>query len=517
LRFSPLGQAELVFSSHIFLYYFLPLALGLYYAAPRAAKNPVLTILSYLFYGWTNPVFIVLILYSTLVDFLCGNFIYGHWGFGSKNRDEAGNPRVPAFQRKIFLALSLISNIGMLLFFKYFMFAQENLNRLREMWGGQGADILMVLLPAGISFYTFESISYNVDIYLGRARPATEWIKKIHGPPKTFLGKLAVEARAISAFACYITQFPHLVAGPIIRYQDLEAQLHLRTHTIEKFARGVFFFALGLGKKILIANPMGQIADAAFIGTPLHAHDAWFGVTSYAFQIYFDFSGYSDMAIGLALMLGYEFFKNFESPYKAHSITDFWRRWHISLSTWLRDYLYIPLGGNRKGPARTYINLIVVMLIGGFWHGASWNFLIWGAIHGAWLAAERRMGKTSFYAHLPGVIRVIITFAIINIAWVFFRAPDLPAALAYLKSMFGANDFAGAVPATEAFTQAILYMKEHLIWFAAAAGIAFFGKETWDLSKHVTPAKAAGAMLVLLWSAAAMATQTHNPFLYLRF
>ena len=241
-------------------------------------------------------------------------------------------------------------------------------------------EILLVLLPAGISFYTFESISYNLDIYHGRAKPASVWVlhsfENGHRVPPSIWARLKIEFQALNAFACYITQFPHLVAGPIIRYQDLERQLHERSHTVEKFGRGIFFFALGLGKKILIANPVGELADTAFRADSLHWLDAWYGVFGYAFQIYFDFSGYSDMAIGLGLMFGFEFAKNFDSPYKSQSITEFWRRWHISLSTWLRDYLYIPLGGNRKGEVRTYLNLMVVMLLGGFWHGASWNFLV---------------------------------------------------------------------------------------------------------------------------------------------
>ena len=210
--------------------------------------------------------------------------------------------------------------------------------------------------------------------------------------------------------------------------------MRVRQHTADKFARGVAFFALGMAKKILIANPMGHIADSAFAAGSLHPLDAWFGVVGYAFQIYFDFSGYSDMAVGLALMMGFVLIQNFDSPYKADSITDFWRRWHISLSTWLRDYLYIPLGGNRQGEGRTYVNLMTVMLLGGLWHGASWNFVIWGAIHGGMLAAERAQGKASPYRRLPRPVRVGITFVVVCLSWVFFRAKTLPQALDYLRS-----------------------------------------------------------------------------------
>jgi alginate O-acetyltransferase complex protein AlgI len=326
--------------------------------------------------------------------------------------------------------------------------------------------------------------------------------------------QLLLELKALNAFACYITQFPHLVAGPIIRYQDLERQLHERTHTVEKLGRGVFFFALGLGKKILLANPLGEVADAAFGAASLHWFDAWYGLFSYAFQIYFDFSGYSDMAIGLGLMFGFEFAKNFDSPYKAQSLTDFWRRWHISLSTWLRDYLYIPLGGNRKGELRTYLNLLVVMLLGGFWHGASWNFLVWGAIHGIGLALERVLGKSSAYANAPPVLRVALTFVLVNLAWVFFRAEDLPAATHYLASLFNLD---GTVSPNSLLVRAIFYLPGHLLAMMVAAGIAFLGAQTWDLSHRVTPLRASLAMGVFAGSIVVMSAQGYNPFLYFRF
>jgi alginate O-acetyltransferase complex protein AlgI len=509
----------MVFSSHIFIFYFLPLALALYYSVPRTMRMPVLTLTSYAFYGWTNPWFILLILWSTVVDFCCGNLIYGHWRLiGPVTRGEDGEPRASTAQRKTFLVLSLVSNLGMLCFFKYFMFAADNLNRMLLLFGKEGMNIPLVLLPAGISFYTFESISYNVDIYFGRAKPASVWVARAreqagrshHG----FWTKLKLELLALNAFACYMTQFPHLVAGPIIRYQDLERQLHERTHTVEKFARGIFFFALGMGKKILIANPVGELADAAFRAGTLHWLDAWYGVMSYAFQIYFDFSGYSDMAIGLGLMFGFEFAKNFDSPYKSQSITEFWRRWHISLSSWLRDYLYIPLGGNRKGDARTYLNLMVVMLLGGFWHGASWNFLVWGGIFGVWLALERLLGKTPFYANSPAPARVALTFLIVCVAWVFFRADDLPAANRYLGSLF---NLAGGAETNGLLLRAVLYDPGHVAVMLVAAGIAFFGIQAWDLARNVTPLRASCALGVLAWSLVAMSAQSFNPFLYFQF
>jgi alginate O-acetyltransferase complex protein AlgI len=504
----------MVFSSHVFLFYFLPFALALYYAAPKPLRMPALTVSSILFYGWTNPWFVLILLWSTLVDFTCGNLIYGHWRLGGPDlRGPDGRPAVPEGRRKLYVAVSVLSNLGLLCFFKYSAFAAENVNRLLAVLGRPGIAVLHVVLPAGISFYTFESISYSLDIYHGRARPASAWVEERSGPARSFAARLLRELRALNAFACYITQFPHLVAGPIIRYQDLERQLHEREHTIGKFGRGVFFFCLGLAKKVLLANPAGEAADAAFGAGPLHAADAWTGLLSYAFQIYFDFSGYSDMAVGLGLLFGFEFAKNFDSPYKSQSITEFWRRWHISLSTWLRDYLYIPLGGNRRGEARTYANLLVVMLLGGFWHGASWTFLVWGAIHGVWLAAERRLGKTSFYAHAPAALRVLLTFAIVNLAWVFFRADDLPSALAYLRSLAGLADPAPSA----ALVRATLYSPDHLLAVAASAVLAFFGVQTWDLARRVTPARATLAIGLFVWSAVALSAQGFNPFLYFQF
>jgi alginate O-acetyltransferase complex protein AlgI len=505
----------MVFSSLLFLFLFLPLALVLYYASPRPARNFTLTVASYVFYGWAAPFFIVLIIWSTLVDYVCGNFIYGHWRLiGPVTRDECGKPHASEVQRRLFVSLSLLSNIGLLLFFKYFTFCQLNYNALLAGLGYTTTALIQVALPVGISFYTCESISYNLDIYHGRARPAIVWVQHLAGqPPRSFFGRVFLELRAVNAFACYITQYPHLVAGPIIRYQDLERQVHLRSHTCAKFARGVFFLALGLAKKVLLANPMGRAADAAFGGTALHAFDAWYGLFSYAFQIYFDFSGYSDMAIGLGLMLGFEFRKNFDSPYKASSVTDFWRRWHISLSTWLRDYLYVPLGGNRHGVARTYRNLIVVMLLGGLWHGASWNFLVWGAIHGGWLCLERVRGKQSVYARLPVAVRVGVTFVIVNLAWVFFRAPDLGSAVRYLQALTGQQHPSAAAE----LIRAVLYSPFQVVCFAAAAATAFFGVQTWDLSKRLTLARAVLALILLGWSVVALTTQAYNPFLYFRF
>src|SRR3954463_16163055 len=357
----------MVFSTHVFLFYFLPLVLLLYYAAPFRARTLLLAVSSYVFYGWANPIWAVIMFFGCSVDYLCGLALVRLAGVPD---DPGGLPPVlgPTVPRtramRVVLAASIGTNLGLLAAFKYPGFAAENLNAVGRLFGWGGPDglvpVLHLVLPVGISFYTFKAMSYVIDVYRGEARPMRRFVD----------------------YMCFEAFFPDLVAGPIIRYAAMEEQMRLRQHTVEKFARGVAYFAFGMAKKLLIANPMGHIADTAFAAGPLHWYDAWFGLFGYAFQIYFDFSGYSDMAVGLALMLGFVLIQNFDSPYQATSITDFWRRWHISLSTWLRDYLYIPLGGNRRGPLRTYGNLAVVMLFGGLWHGASWNFVIWGAIHG---------------------------------------------------------------------------------------------------------------------------------------
>jgi len=391
----------MVFSSHIFLFYFLPLGLLFYYCTPKRGKNIVLTGISYIFYGWSNPLFTLLMFFSTLVDYVCGLVI--------------GNTAVERKRiRKTALSISVISNLSLLGFFKYTGFAMESYNQLFSLLGVGNFDpvpVLQFLLPLGISFYTFQSMSYTIDVY---RREATA----IHNFPD---------------FACFVSMFPQLVAGPIIRFQEVADQLAVRVHSLEKFARGVAFFSLGMAKKVLLANSCGIIADQTFSAGSLYWVDSWFGVVAYSFQIYFDFSGYSDMAIGLGLMFGFVFAKNFDSPYHSASITEFWRRWHISLSTWLKQYLYLPLGGNRKGMTRTAINLGIVMLLGGLWHGASWTFVVWGGLHGAFLAIERwlaaRFGGVTFWKHWgPRLLLALITYFLVNITWVFFRAQDFSTA-----------------------------------------------------------------------------------------
>ena len=492
----------MVFSSYLFLFYFLPLALALYYAAPRRARHLVLTALSYVFYGWANPLFVVLLFVSTLIDYVCGLAI-------AQTHRRAGllpEPGVPAALEggieparqpraaRAWLGVSLVSNLSLLGFFKYFNFGVENLNAIAGLTGLEALrldSVLRVTLPLGISFYTFQSMSYSWDVYRGRA----------------------AAIRSFVDFACYVSMFPQLVAGPIIRFSEVADQLRSRTHTFTKFARGVAFFSVGLAKKVVLANPCGKVADLAFEAGSLTVLDAWTGVVAYAFQIYFDFSGYSDMAIGLGLMFGFVFAKNFDSPYLSQSITEFWRRWHISLSTWLRDYLYVPLGGNRKGPVRTYVNLSIVMLLGGLWHGASWNFLVWGAMHGAMLALERARGGEAAYGRLPGPVRTALVFVLVLFTWVFFRAPDLPSAVGYLSWMFGAGEGA----AGSGLVGGLIYQPYYLLTMVVAAFVVWRCPQTWDWTRTLTPARAVGVAAAFVAAAVMLTTQAFNPFIYFIF
>jgi alginate O-acetyltransferase complex protein AlgI len=485
----------MVFSSHFFIYYFLPLALVVYYLSPRRLRHLGLTLLSYLFYGWANPAFVVLMLASTTIDYFCGLAMAGRLG---RRWAEPIEPLVEGGERTrgqlTAVTISIVSNLALLGFFKYFNFALGNWIALAERLGLEGLrpeSFLRIALPLGISFYTFQSMSYSIDVFRGRAKALRNFID----------------------FACYVSMFPQLVAGPIIRFSEVADQFVSRTHTVEKFARGASFLALGMAKKVLLANPCGKLADLSFEAGSRGVIDAWYGLTAYSFQIYFDFSGYSDMAIGLGLMLGFVFPKNFDSPYKSQSITEFWRRWHVSLSTWLRDYLYVPLGGNRRGALLTYRNLALVMLLGGLWHGAAWGFILWGAFHGAWLAIERLSGKTSLWARLPRVLRVAVTFLAVSLSWVLFRSPGLAEAGRYFANLVGA----GEVQQGAALLSGVLYQPYYLLTFAIAAVVVWAGPQTWDWTRRLGPLKV-GVCLILLWtSLAALESQEFNPFIYFIF
>jgi alginate O-acetyltransferase complex protein AlgI len=480
----------MVFSTYLFIFYFLPLVLLVYWTLPLLAarfgaseefvsrgRNIWLLVMSYAFYGWWNPWYVLLMFGVTAANYGCGVFMSRA---GASDRE-----------RLLGVTAAIVISLSTLGFFKYFMLFQTSANHLLGWLGGQPMPVLKVLLPMGISFYVFHALSYSIDLYRRDAPPA----------------------RSLPDFACYIALFPQLVAGPIIRYNSVADQFLRRTHTNEKFASGVALFVLGLGKKVLLANPVGQIANAAFGAASLTALDAWWGVIAYAFQIYFDFSGYSDMAVGLGRMIGFEFMKNFDAPYQSESITEFWRRWHISLSTFLRDYLYIPLGGNRKGPRRTYLNLTIVMLLGGLWHGASWTFVVWGAYHGVLLAFERWLGKRSLYHRLPRPVRVLVTFVLVLFAWVLFRSESFEEAWQYLGTMFGHGPSGpGAV-----LLAAELYGRGQFLLMALCAFLTFTPWQAHEWSGSLTWPKGLAVAPAFCLALVTMFAQAFNPFLYFRF
>jgi alginate O-acetyltransferase complex protein AlgI len=490
----------MVFSSILFLFYFLPLVLGGYYLlhrfAPRQAKHAFLTLVSYIFYGWANPLFFVLMLFSTLVDYFCGLWMVGALGRERRRGEipELTRGGTRTRHQKIALFISICTNLSLLGFFKYFNFGIDSWNAMMATFGTETASVehfLRITLPLGISFYTFQSMSYSIDIYRGDARAIRNW----------------------TDFACYVSMFPQLVAGPIIRFQEVANQIYERTHTFQKFARGCTFIGMGLAKKVLLADPCGKVADQCFGAGALTTIDAWFGAVAYSFQIYFDFSAYSDMAIGLGLQMGFMFAKNFDSPYRSQSITEFWRRWHLSLSSWLRDYLYIPLGGNRGSHARTYANLMMVMLLGGLWHGASWNFVIWGGIHGGMLAIERLRGKNSAYARLPAIARVAITYIIVLFTWVFFRASDLPSALQYCGAMLGLGADTAAAP----LVGAAIYTPYHASMVFVAGLVSWFGIQTWDFTRRIGWPKIAIIFTLFFAAILLLVATSFHPFIYFIF
>lgn len=488
----------MVFSSHIFIFYFLPLVVSGYYLLLGLKTNTTLrhlylTIAGMIFYGWWNPWFVLLMLGTTALDYNLGLMIAN----AGKLKERGGTDEDVQRRKKLGVVLSVTSNLAALAFFKYTAFAVDSVQGISSAmgWGSVAVPAFFqnIILPAGISFYVFQSLSYCVDLYRGHAKPAHSFLD----------------------FTCFVSLFPHLVAGPIVRYGIIDHQMRHRVHTVEGFALGLTRFSFGLAKKILLADPMGAIADSAFgsgAGS-LTTLAAWIGIVAYAFQIYFDFSAYSDMAVGLARLLGFYFIENFNSPYKSVSITDFWRRWHISLSTFLRDYLYIPLGGNRKGRARTYVNLMLTMVIGGLWHGASWNFVIWGGIHGGMLALERLMGKNSFYGKAPAVVKIPLTFFILLITWVFFRAENFEVAWRYLGTMFGQ----GNAVATSLLLESELLRGFNLFQFCICAFAVWFMPNTQTMLQRFTLWKALIGVPLFLLAVTVMVTRGHSPFLYFQF
>ena len=469
----------MVFTSYFFVFYFLPVMLAVYYLLPARLdwRNRWLLVGSYIFYGWWNPWFVLLMFAVTVVNYGCG------WLMERKEASER--------QRKIAVTTAVVFSLGLLVFFKYAGFLQANVNHVLALIGATGMRVWTIILPVGISFYIFQALSYAIDVYR----------------------RDASAAKSFTDFACYIALFPQMIAGPIIRYTMIAQELRERPHDAERFATGVALFILGFAKKILLANPMGAVADSAFGAQTLNASAAWLGVVAYALQIYFDFSGYSDMAVGLGRLFGFEFQRNFNAPYQAESITDFWRRWHISLSTFLRDYLYVPLGGNRMGTLRTYLNLALVMVLGGLWHGANWTFVVWGAYHGALLIAERWAGRKPFYHRCPRFIRITLTLVLVLFSWVWFRAETLSGADAYFRALFGC----GGTDATTPLLLAQLCAPGKLVVLGIAALCVVSPRQAHEWAASLTGFKVCLLGAVFVLALMTMMTQTQNPFLYFQF
>ncbi|RIV18296.1 MBOAT family protein [Fibrisoma montanum] len=480
----------MLFSSATFLFFFLPLFLLLYYPLPHRWRNAFLFGASLLFYAWGEGPVVLILLLSAFINFAAGWLI-------ERGRRKAG------------LWLSLVGSLSLLFYYKYTNFLADTVRGTIQVLGLSGADsmqLAQIALPIGISFYTFQGISYTLDVYWGRIRAN-----------KSFLD-----------FGTYVAMFPHQIAGPIVRYADIAPELAERHVTIEKFGVGAERFIIGLAKKILLANTFASVADTIF-NAPVNSYPAataWLGIAAYTLQIYFDFSGYSDMAIGLGKMVGFDFKENFNYPYIARSIQDFWRRWHISLSSWFRDYLYIPLGGNRASKLRTYRNLLIVFFVTGLWHGASWNFIIWGLYHGAFLLIERAgLGKRLERVWPP--VAHAYTLLVVMIGWVFFRAADLTSAITYLQTMFGLT----AAPSVMAYPLSYFLNAEVIatlvLGVVLATPVYHRFQQGWQRLQARLVVSAARYTLDLIYvmslfglfimAVMYLAADTYNPFIYFRF
>ena len=391
----------MIFSSVIFLFLFLPFCLALYFLAPKKGRNLFLFFASLIFYAWGEGLYVLLLLISIFINYSSGMLIDHH-------RGSSGS--------RVYLAIAIVLNLSLLAFFKYANFVVSNLNAILPIFGAGPFHLTRIHLPIGISFYTFQALSYVVDVYRQ---------------------KITAQKNIIN-FSAYLSLFPQLVAGPIVRYAHIAKEMVSRSTSRTDFAEGGKQFLFGLAKKMLIANSVAKVADQLFSlpAADLTTGLAWLGAICYTLQIYFDFSGYSDMAIGLARIFGFHYPENFNYPYISRSIREFWRRWHISLSTWFRDYLYLPLGGNRQTPTRTYLNLVTVFLLCGLWHGASWNFVIWGLFHGLFLAAERTFLGRGLNA-LPRPVQHLYALLIVVVGWVLFRTESMTQAVSYLSAMSG--------------------------------------------------------------------------------
>ena len=480
----------MVFSTSIFIYLFLPVTLIIYYLMPKKGKNLIILLSGLLFYSWGEPIYVIVMLISTMIDYFAG-LIMNHFE----------GRKVP---RRICLIVSIVMNLGLLGIFKYSGFIAENINAIA---GTQIIDINnmnffgieylpMNMLPIGISFFTFQSMSYTIDLYLGNVK---------------------VQKNPIS-FAAFVTLFPQIVAGPIVRYDDVAKELDDRSITIDLIYDGIIKFIIGLSKKVLIANSIGALwtsikaTDIANVSVV----SSWLGILAFTFQIYFDFSGYSDMAVGLGKMMGFNFPKNFDYPYLSKSISEFWRRWHITLGAWFKSYVYIPLGGNRKGMARTIFNLAVTWFLTGVWHGASWNFILWGTLYGVVIILEKLfLGK--LLDKIPDIFGHIYTMLLVILGWVLFDTADLPTAGAYIAKMFGFGG--GAFIDSTAMYQIATYGITFIICIIGCTNLPKLAVEA--LKKKSAVLVNYGGIAVMtgmfIICAAYLVDQTYNPFLYFNF
>lgn len=473
----------MVFSSAIFLFYFLPFFLLVYHVVPKAMKNWVIFIFSILFYTWGAPVFVFMLLGTSLLDFLLVRTIH---------RSETVR------KKRILLILSLTVNLGLLAYFKYSNFFIENTNVFLNSLGFNEITWTKVIMPIGISFFTFESITYTMDVYRGK-----------HAPLKN-----------LKDYLLYLLAFPKLIAGPIVRFQEIADEVIERKENIDEKLIGFYRFCIGLGKKVLIANVMAEQVREIFTSDIAHMSTAtaWIGTLAYTMQIYFDFSGYSDMAIGLGKIMGFHFPENFNSPYSSKSITEFWRRWHMTLGNFMRDYLYIPLGGNRvSSKYRLYFNLALVFILSGFWHGASWNFIIWGAFHGTFLILDR-IFLLKVLNKLGPLVAIPFTFLVVMIGWVIFSIEDLGKMGTYLGKLFEFSSGTNAVMIPSFWPILVIALLfAFLPAFSVGQRMQYFVFDRNKYSMRVHGSFLLLAVILFIFSSSAVVSSGFNPFIYFRF
>lgn len=461
----------MLFSSNVFLFAFLPSVLIVYYLSPRCLRNPVLLLFSLFFYGWGEPVYLLL-----MIGVIILNYIFGLLISSAKEQGKSAKPALIA---------AVIGNLLILGYFKYTSFVMEGLSALIPMMSK--IRVPEISLPIGISFYVFQSMSYVIDVY----REDTTAQKNV------------------LTFGTYVALFPQLIAGPIVRYRDVAQQMVSRKESVSAFASGIIRFSIGLGKKVLLANPMGNMWN--LLQSQPGTLAAWIGLIAYTMQIYFDFSGYSDMAIGLGRMFGFEFMENFNYPYISRSITEFWRRWHISLSSWFREYVYIPLGGNRCRTPRHIFNMAVVWMLTGIWHGASWNFVLWGLYYVFWLIIEKYL-LLGIIEKLPPVFRHIYAMAIVTLGWALFYFEDMSALGCFLTKLFTFN-----ACTNEALNIISAYLPLMLVTIIACTPLPKRLLGRYADAPVLAYVKTFAAMIMLMLCVAALASQSYNPFIYFRF